>query len=125
MYTADLVKGRGVSMSKKEVPAIVTPISPGSITAEHLDGLLAGTGIMGKEVIQALHSHLVDGESATAVIARASFTKAHFYSRVKIIEKAHQYAARISQYYERTAEGVQVRSATTGNRLNTAGKAQT
>ncbi|WP_153785258.1 PapB/FocB family fimbrial expression transcriptional regulator [Pseudomonas sp. EMN2] len=100
-------------MSENEAPPLAAPLTPGSITADHLDGLVAGTGIKGKEAIQALHDHLVKSEPAAAVIARAGFTKAHFYSRVKIIEKAHQYAARMSQYYEPTAEGVRVRPVTT------------
>lgn len=98
-------------MSENVAPPLAAPLTPGSITAEHLDGLVAGTGITGKEAIQALHDHLVGGEPAASVIARASFTKAHFYSRVKIIEKSHQYAARMSQYYETTPEGVRVRPA--------------
>lgn len=111
VYTAAIINRCGMFMNEKEVPPLVAPLGPGSITADHLTGLVAGTGITGKEVIQALHDHLVGGDLATAVIARASFTKAHFYSRLKIVEKAHQYAATMSQFYETTTEGVRVRSA--------------
>ncbi len=98
-------------MSKYEAPPLATPLSPGSITADHLDELLAGTSISSTAAIQALHDHLVKGELAPAAIEKAKISKAYFYSRVKIIEKAHQHAAKLSQYYETTPEGVRVRPA--------------
>jgi len=98
-------------MSNHEAPPLATPLSPGSVTADHLDDLLAGTSISSKAAIQALHDHLVKGVLAPAAIEKANISKAYFYSRVKIIEKAHQHAAKLSQYYEISPEGIRVRPA--------------
>jgi hypothetical protein len=78
---------------------VIEPLIAGSVTPEHFVMLLDGTSIKGAAVIAALSDHLVGGMTATAVIEKHGLNKAHFYTRLKIVKAAHEYAARISKFY--------------------------
>lgn len=82
------------------MPVTVAPLEPGKVLAEHFDLLLEeGTGIKGEGVRNALHDYLVKGDKVPECYAKYGVAKPHFYSRLKIIQKAHDYACRISKFY--------------------------
>jgi hypothetical protein len=71
----------------------------GTIQNEHFDLLLEGTSIRGVEVIAALRDHLVNGLTPPTAYGKHEVSKAQFHSRLKLIQKAHDYATRISKFY--------------------------
>ncbi|MGO4801143.1 PapB/FocB family fimbrial expression transcriptional regulator [Pseudomonas sp. W22_MBD1_FP4] len=94
----------------------IEPLAPGSLSPEHFQALLDGTRISGETTIDALRDHLVGGMSSIEVIKKHGVAKAHFYSRLKLIRSAHEYGARVSQFYKvvpiATIVSVGVQSAT-------------
>lgn len=77
----------------------IEPLSAGSISQEHFLMLLEGRQIKGEAVIAALRDHLVGGMSPVEVIAKHDLNKSFFYTRLKLIKAAHDYAARVSRFY--------------------------
>ncbi|NWD58869.1 adhesion biosynthesis transcriptional regulator [Pseudomonas veronii] len=78
----------------------IEPLAPGSLSVEHFQALLDGTRISGEKTIDALRDHLVSGMSSLEVIKKHGVAKSHFYTRLKLIRSAHEYGARISQFYK-------------------------
>lgn len=78
----------------------IEPLAPGSLSAEHFQVLLDGTRINGTKVVNALRDHLVGGMTSIQVIEKHDLPKSQFYSRLKLLRAAHEYGARISQFYK-------------------------
>lgn len=82
----------------------VAPLEPGKVGAEHLDVLIENTRMpksdTSKRTCEALHDYFVYSMPAAKAIEKAGFTKAHFYRAVRMIQEKHQYAAKVSRFYE-------------------------
>ncbi|MNJ71026.1 Adhesin biosynthesis transcription regulatory protein [compost metagenome] len=76
---------------------------PGQVDPEQLELLLAGTSIRSKELILALHAHLLNAMPVAEAVELHQVNLNHFYKRLRVVQAEHERAAKLSRFYAHLA----------------------